>query len=230
MPTVFSVQELQAIPFFSSINENDAAVLLDRHLLVDVLPKQTLVMEADWGESLMVVISGLAKVRSFNTDGEESVLSLIGAGELLGELSVLDGDARSADVVTLSPVKLLKLQGNTFKRVLQDNISLALGIARLEASRLRDLNRRFGLQKSDATTRLLDTLAYIASKNGAEDNPLALMPPLSQGEIAILAGLARETASRTMSKLRSRGVVSEENGCMRLTSLQPLRKRGLIPS
>ena len=230
MPTVFSVQELQAIPFFSSINENDAAVLLDRHLLVDVLAKQTLVMEADWGESLMVVISGLAKVRSFNTDGEESVLSLIGAGELLGELSVLDGDARSADVVTLSPVKLLKLQGNTFKRVLQDNISLALGIARLEASRLRDLNRRFGLQKSDATTRLLDTLAYIASKNGAEDNPLALMPPLSQGEIAILAGLARETASRTMSKLRSRGVVSEENGCMRLTSLQPLRKRGLIPS
>ena len=230
MPTVFSVQELKAIPFFSSINENDAAVLLDRHLLVDVLAKQTLVMEADWGESLMVVISGLAKVRSYNTDGEESVLSLIGAGELLGELSVLDGDARSADVVTLSPVKLLKLQGYTFKRVLQDNISLALGIARLEASRLRDLNRRFGLQKSDATTRLLDTLAYIASKNGAEDNPLALMPPLSQGEIAILAGLARETASRTMSKLRSRGVVSEENGCMRLTSLQPLRKRGLIPS
>ena len=230
MPTAFSAQQLQAIPFFSSISEYDAAVLLDRHLLVDVLPKQTLVMEADWGESLMVVISGLAKVRSYNADGEESVLSLIGAGELLGELSVLDGDARSADVVTLSPVKLLKLQGNTFKRVLQDNISLALGIARLEASRLRDLNRRFGLQKSDATTRLLDTLAYIASKNGAEDNPLALMPPLSQGEIAILAGLARETASRTMSKLRSRGVVSEENGCMRLTSLQPLRKRGLIPS
>ena len=230
MPTAFSAQQLQAIPFFSSISEYDAAVLLDRHLLVDVSPKQTLVMEADWGESLMVVISGLAKVRSFNTDGEESVLSLIGAGELLGELSVLDGDARSADVVTLSPVKLLKLQGNMFKRVLQDNISLALGIARLEASRLRDLNRRFGLQKSDATTRLLDTLAYIANKSSAEDNPLALMPPLSQGEIAILAGLARETASRTMSKLRSRGLVSEENGCMRLTSLQPLRKRGLIPS
>ena len=106
MPTVFSVQELQAIPFFSSINENDAAVLLDRHLLVDVLAKQTLVMEADWGESLMVVISGLAKVRSYNTDGEESVLSLIGAGELLGELSVLDGDARSADVVTLSLIHI----------------------------------------------------------------------------------------------------------------------------
>ena len=109
-------------------------------------------------------------------------------------------------------------------------MSLALGIARLEASRLRDLNRRFGVQKSDATTRLLDALAYLARKSSAEDDPLALMPPLSQGEIAILAGLARETASRTMSKLRSRGVVSEENGCLQLTSLEPLQKRGLIAS
>jgi len=230
MPTAFSVSELQAIPFFSAIKEDDAAVLLDRHRLVEVMPGQTLVMEADWGENLMVVISGLAKVRSYNADGEESVLSLVGAGELLGELSVFDGDARSADVVTLAPVKLLKLQGSAFQRVLQANMSLALGIARLEASRLRDLNRRFGVQKSDATTRLLDALAYLARKSSAENDPLSLIPPLSQGEIAILAGLARETASRTMSKLRSRGVVSEENGCLQLTSLEPLQKRGLIAS
>ena len=63
MPTAFSVPELQAIPFFSAIEEDDAAVLLDRHRLVEVMPGQTLVMEADWGENLMVVISGLAKVR-----------------------------------------------------------------------------------------------------------------------------------------------------------------------
>jgi CRP-like cAMP-binding protein len=185
-------------------------------------------MEADWGENLMVVISGLAKVRSFNADGEESVLSLVGGGELLGEISVLDGDARSADVVTLSTVRLLKLQGRGFQAVLAKNVNLALGIARLEAARLRDLNRRFGIQKSDATTRLLDALAYLARKSSGVDDPLALMPPLSQGEIAILAGLARETASRTMSKLKTKGVVLEEEGCLRLSSLDPLRKRGLV--
>ena len=135
------------------------------------------------------MISGLDKVCSYNADGEESVLSLVGAGELLGELSVLDGDARSADVVTLAPVKLLKLQGSAFQRVLQGNISLALGIARLEASRLRDLNRRFGVQKSDATTRLMDALDYLARKSSAENDPLALMPPLSPGGNRDLGGV-----------------------------------------
>jgi len=75
---------------------------------------------------------------------------------------------------------------------------------------------------------LLDALAYLARKSSAADDPLALMPPLAQGEIAILAGLARETASRTMSKLRSRGIVLDEGGCLRLASLDPLRKRGLV--
>lgn len=228
MPDAFSPSDLRAIAFFGELSDDDLATLLDRHRLAEVMPGQTLVMEADWGENLMVVISGLAKVRSFNADGEESVLSLVGAGDLLGELSVLDGDARSADVVTLAPVRLLKLQGRGFQSVLARNLNLALGVARLEASRLRDLNRRFGVQKSDATTRLLDALAYLARKSSAADDPLALMPPLAQGEIAILAGLARETASRTMSKLKSRGIVLDEDGCLRLASLDPLRKRGLV--
>ncbi|MEN9861642.1 MAG: Crp/Fnr family transcriptional regulator [Vulcanococcus sp.] len=228
MPEAFSPDALRAIPFFADLTEPDLETLLDRHRLAEVVPGQTLVMEADWGENLMVVISGLAKVRSFNADGEESVLSLVGGGELLGEISVLDGDARSADVVTLSTVRLLKLQGRGFQAVLAKNVNLALGIARLEAARLRDLNRRFGIQKSDATTRLLDALAYLARKSSGVDDPLALMPPLSQGEIAILAGLARETASRTMSKLKTKGVVLEEEGCLRLSSLDPLRKRGLV--
>ena len=228
MAEAFAPSDLRAIAFFGELSDDDLATLLDRHRLAEVMPGQTLVMEADWGENLMVVISGLAKVRSFNADGEESVLSLVGAGDLLGELSVLDGDARSADVVTLSPVRLLKLQGRGFQSVLARNLNLALGLARLEASRLRDLNRRFGIQQSDATTRLLDALAYLARKSSAADDPLALMPPLAQGEIAILAGLARETASRTMSKLRSRGIVLDEGGCLRLASLDPLRKRGLV--
>jgi len=56
----------------------------------------------------------------------------------------------------------------------------------------------------------------------------APIPPLAQKEIALLAGLARETASRTLSKLRSSGVVSEANGGLQLSDLAPLRKRGLL--
>ena len=102
-------------------------------------------------------------------------------------------------------------------------------MARLEASRLRDLNQRFALQSADATTRLLDALAYLARKSSRDQNPQAEIPLLAQREIALLAGLARETASRTLSKLRHRGTVMETNGQFRIVDPQPLIKRGLLP-
>jgi len=228
MLELVSPSEILGFSFFSALTETDLEPLLDRHRLASIPAGQTLVMEADWGESLMVLIDGLAKVRSFSADGEEIVLSLVGRGDVLGDIALLDGQPRSADVVTLSSVKLLKLNGQAFLRQLQQSNCLALQMARLQAKRLRELNRRFSLQRSDATTRLLDALAYLACKSSGSDDPLAASLPLPQGEIAILAGLARETSSRTMSKLRQRGLVKDEDGSLRLTSLDPLRKRGLV--
>ena len=229
METTISIADLQGLPFFNGLSDEILERLLDRHRVSNVGNGQTLVMERDWDESLMVIINGLAKVRSFNADGEETVFALLGAGDLLGEIAILDGQSRSADVMTLSAVTLLKLQGRLFKQLLHAETSLALQLARLEAARLRDLNRRFWIQRSDSTTRVLHALSYLACKSSAKTSPLALIPPLPQGEIATLAGLARETASRVMSKLRTRGTVIEHEGGTRLASLEPLTKRGLWP-
>ncbi len=123
---------------------------------------------------------------------------------------------------------MLALRGR-LAALLGQQASFALALARLEASRLRDLNQRFALHSGDATTRLLDALAYLARKSSGGQDSQAEIPALAQREIALLAGLARETASRTLSKLRSRGTVTEENGRLRLADLQPLVKRGLLP-
>jgi CRP-like cAMP-binding protein len=229
MENPITTADLQILPFFNKINEEVLTSLLDRHRVSSLGNGQTLLMEGDWDESLIVILNGLVKVRTFNADGEETVFALLGAGDLLGEMSILDGQSRSADVMTLSPVTLLKLQGKGFRQQLHTETSLALQLARLEAARLRDLNRRFLIQRSDSTTRVLHTLSYLACKSSAKADPLAMIPPLPQGEIAILAGLARETASRVMSKLRAKGVVIEHEGSTRLASLDPLTKRGLWP-
>ena len=110
---------------------------------------------------------------------------------------------------------------------MQQQAGFALALAQLEAGRLRDLNQRFALQRSDATTRVLQALAYLASKATQTADPLETIPPLPQSEVAVLAGLARETFSRTLSKLKSRGDVLMHEGSLRLTSLQPLQKRGI---
>ena len=93
---------------------------------------------------------------------------------------------------------------------------------------MRDLNRRFALQSADATSRLLDALAYLARKSSHDQDPFARIPCLAQREIGLLAGLARETASRTLSKLRTRGTVVEEDGTLMIVDSQALIKRGLV--
>ncbi len=227
--STFSVTALAEMQMFESLEHDQLMQLLDRHRESSHQPDQVIVMEQDWGESVFLLRSGLAKVRTYTMDGDEVVMSLLGAGDVFGEMAALDGAVRSADVVALTPLCLVKLRAAPFAALLAKQASFALALARLEAARLRDLNRRFALQSADATSRLLDALAYLARKNaGSDADPLALIPPLAQRELALLAGLARETASRTLSKLRQRNIVAEEDGGLRLVDLQPLQKRGLL--
>ena len=226
----FTSEQLQVLPLFASLTREQCEQLLDRHLQSSHGPEQVFVMEQDWGESLFLLRSGMAKVRSITPDGDEVVLSVLGEGDVFGEMAALDGAARSADVVALTPVTLLKLRAAPFAALLQQDVGFALALARLEASRLRDLNQRFAIQSADATTRLLDALVYLARRSSPANDPQAVIPLLAQRELALLAGLARETASRTLSKLRSRGTVDQVEGGLRITDLQPLIRRGLLPA
>ena len=218
------------MPLFADLADDQRVLLLDRHRETSHLADQVIVMEQDWGESLFLIRDGVAKVRTYTVDGDEVVMSLLGEGDVFGEMSALDGAVRSADVVALTPLRLVKLRSAPFAALLRQQATLALALACLEASRLRDLNQRFALQSADATTRLLDALAYLARKSGPEAQPTAVIPPLAQKEIALIAGLARETASRTRSKLRTRGtVIVTDEGGLQLADLKPLVKRGLLP-
>ena len=227
---VLTPQQLRDCSLFADLSDAACERLLDRHRCGSHGAEQVFVMEQDWGESLFVLLSGMAKVRTYTADGEEVVMSLLGAGEVFGEMAALDGAPRSADVVALTPVRVAKLRAEPFSALLKQEPGLALALARLEAMRLRDLNQRFAIGASDATTRLLAALAYLARKSSPANAVQAVIPPLAQRELAVLAGLARETASRTLSKLRSRGTVVDEGDGLRLADLQPLIKRGLMPA
>ena len=220
--------QLRQMALFSQLEDADLDRLLDRHRGSISQPEQVIVMEQDWGESIFLLCSGLAKVRTYTSDGDEVVMSLLGRGDIFGEMVALDEAVRSADVVALTPLQLVKFRVAPFASLLKQNAQFAISLARLEASRLRDLNRRFALQSADATTRLLDSLAYIARKSSNDNSSETIIPALPQRELALLAGLARETASRTLSKLRRRGTIVEIDGNLKLVDLNPLRKRGLI--
>ena len=222
--------DLKSASLFSCLDIEQLEQLLSGHRETVLEVGQIVLSEQDWDDSIYFLRSGLAKVRTYSADGDEVIMCLLGPGDVFGEMAVVERAFRSADVVSLTPLHLVKLRSLPFKELLRLEPEFALALARLESSRLRDLNMRFVLQTADATTRLLDALSYLARKTNQYADPNATIPPLAQKEIALIAGLSRETTSRTLGKLRARStVVVTEEGGLKIADLQPLLKRGLLP-
>jgi CRP-like cAMP-binding protein len=229
MDTSFDSKELQAFPLFAGMEAPLLERLLHQHGILTIPAAHQLVFEGDWGDGLFLIRSGVAKVRHITLGGGEVVVALLGVGEMVGELAMLLGNnRRSADVVALTPMEVVKLRWSAVREDLERWPDFALTLAQLEARRLVALGQRFRLRGEDATTRVLGTLAELARSTSYAADPLSPIPDLTQTEIATIAGLARGTTSKVLSQLRGKAVLVDCPEGMRIVTLDPLRKRGLI--
>lgn len=228
MPPLLTAADLRGLPLFAQLTDAQADRLLTGQIGLDVAAEQVLLLQQDEGVGIAVIQTGLAKVRAYTPDGEEAVMAVLGPGDLMGEMAVLAAGVRNADVVALTPLKVVKLRAGAYRELLLNDGAISLALARLLAGRLTALNRRFLLRGGDATTRLLGVLLDLAHTCSGGKDPLALIPPLPQRELAAMAGLSRETTSRTFAQLRERGMVIGDPQGMRIADLQCLRKRGLL--
>ena len=228
-PTQTKAVDLAEITLFSLLSDQQRQRLLEQHRSVTFVPDQLLMLDQDESQGLILLRKGIAKVRRFNSDGEEAVLSLLGPGDVCGEMAVLNNGRRSADVVSITSCEAVFLRVGPFRELLHIEPRLSLALARLEARRLQDLNCRFTLRGADATTRLLATLCDLARRTHLGADSYSIIPPLPHRELASISGLARETTSRTLSKLRQRGIIEEvDGGGLRIVNREALQQRQLL--
>jgi len=123
---------LGACRLFAGVGSTDLAALADRAVEVDFPADRVIARQGEIGTGFFVVVDGLVRVVR---DGEE--LAVLGPGEFFGELSVLDGKPRIAQVVTVTDTRCLALATWDFEAALLANPSLALAILRGLAERLR---------------------------------------------------------------------------------------------
>jgi CRP-like cAMP-binding protein len=225
----FEPEELRSFPLFEGLEISRLESLLREHRILQLPAQHQLVFEGDWSDGLFLIRTGVVKVRRLSLPGEEVVIALMGAGEMFGELALLLGNGRrTADVVALTPLEVVKLRWTPVQEELDRSPGFSLALARLQASRLLALGRRFSLRGEDATTRVLATLLELAHCSGYQKDPHAPIPDLKQTEIATIAGLARGTTSRILTQLRSRGTIVDTPEGWRFANLEPLRRRGLV--
>jgi CRP-like cAMP-binding protein len=168
---------------------------------------QVILLENDWGSSVYFILDGWVKIRTYNLDGKEVTLNILGKGELFGEMAPLDEVPRSTDVITLVPTVIGSMPATDFVMLLNTQPQAGISLARLMARRLRQVNRRLRLRESDSLSRVTDILLFLADGQGQPGDRGIEIPNLPHRELSSLSGLARETVTRVLSKLEKKGLI-----------------------
>lgn len=163
-------------------------------------------------DSLFVIVSGSAKVLSRDEEGREVILTLLGAGECFGEMGLIDGSPRSADVITDEACELLMIAKRDFLAALADNFDLCLNIMRSLVLRLREANRKIeSLALMDVYGRVAKLLLdFSVDENGRR----VIRRKISKQDMAKMVGASREMVSRVMKDLEGSGYIRVEPGCI----------------
>jgi CRP/FNR family transcriptional regulator, cyclic AMP receptor protein len=176
---------------------------------------------------VIVVRSGRVKVSSYTEDGKEIVLAVREPGELLAELSAIDGEPRGATATALEPVEASLVDAADFRSFLETRPGVAFALLEMTAGKLRDADRKrveFGAY--DTTGRVARRLVEMAERFGEQTGSgVRITLPLSQQELAGWTGSSREAVSKSLHQLRSRGFIETARRGITVLDLDGLRRR-----
>jgi CRP-like cAMP-binding protein len=168
-----------------------------------------IVSQEEAGDALFVLASGKVKVVLYGETGREIILSILRVGDFFGEMSLLDRQPRSANVVAVEESELVTLDREAFQSHLHAHPSTALAILAEMSRRLRRADEVIGnLALLDVYARVARAIKELAQQQGQPvDGGLLIKERPTQQEIAGLIGTSRETVSRALNDFTRRGLM-----------------------
>ena len=203
---------LQSVPIFSDLSPSDLNKIAERMVLRAFTKGQMILLEDDLGQTFFVIAGGSVKITRLSDDGREVILAMLGEADFFGEMSLLDGAGRSANVVALEASEVLTLARNDFLEILQDYPKLSISLLEELTQRIRKSDQQIeSLSLSDVEQRIGITLIRLAEELGTIKRGSVKIKDLPyQQDIANMAGTSRETVSRTFKLLEEKGLVTRE--------------------
>ena len=216
---------VQSIPLFATL-EPEARALIARLIRVRrYSARQALFWEGEPGGALFVTLSGYLKAVTSGGEGKEVLLNVMGPGEVIGELSVLDGQPRSASVIALESCQLATIERAPLLEVMRASPNLAIGMVEVLAQRLRNMSKRCeNISSMDISSRLADVLLTLAEKHGQRSGRDVRIPVrLSQQDLGSMVGATRESVNKQLRHWTQGGVLKQEAGRVIITDFEALR-------
>ncbi|MEJ2582255.1 MAG: Crp/Fnr family transcriptional regulator [Acidobacteriota bacterium] len=162
----------------------------------------TIFHEGDDADSIFVVVNGRVKIVTTSTDGKEFILTVLGSGQVFGEMGLLETAPRSASVITVTDVELLVIKQDDFDHLLTSNPHISRKLMAILSRRLRRANSKMeSLAYMDVAGRLARYLLDMALDHGNRlGNGWVVVRRPTHSDIAHSIGTSRETVSRLINE------------------------------
>jgi len=206
---------------FQLLQPAELEAVLARATLRRVARGEIIRRRGDPGTGMVVIVSGRVRIGLVSEDGREVTLTVLGPGEVLGEMTLLDGSDCSADATAQEDCALLMIERTQFLRLLRSNSELCLQLMSILFQRLRRANGALeDMALLDLSTRLGRLLLRLSRDYGvAAPRGTRIEVRLSQKDLSSLAGASREKVNRQLRQWEQEGIIAKDNG--RLLILKP---------
>jgi CRP/FNR family cyclic AMP-dependent transcriptional regulator len=214
-------------PLFSALDAEGAAAL--RASLKDpaIAKAEVLFQEGEPGDRMYVILDGKVKLGQTSNDGRESLLGVLGPGEMFGELSLFDPGVRTSTATALTDAIVVGLGHEQLKPWLSGRPEVAASLLQALARRLRRTNEAMAdLVFSDVPGRVAKALMDLGEKFGTvTPEGLMVTHDMTQEELAQLVGASRETVNKALADFAQRGWIRLESRQVLILDVERLGRR-----
>ena len=217
------VEILKKVPLFRSLADEQLADLSPIFRRKSYPIGSFIITEGSSGDFLFLLNRGAAKVTRESEEGREVIFAFLREGDIFGELSILDGRDRSANVVALEDTEVYILERDEFLKVMEGYPAISVQLLQELARRIRASDRQIEyLALKDSESRVLLALGRLAGETGIAETHLFITEiklPMQQ-DLANMAGTSRETVSRVLKSLEQKGLITRSVGKVQLHDFQ----------
>ena len=205
-----------SLPLFARLDASDQGTLLSLAKTSTIKARHFVCRKGEPGDALYMVIAGKLKVTAESDDGRELILAILDTGETFGEISLLDGKPRSANVVAVHDSELLVILRRDFLTFLEQHPNVSIELLAILTQRLRGMDDMMGdIRFLDVRHRLAKMLHRLVLQHGrtVQGGGARIDLRLSQEDLGNLICATRESVNKHLKAWEDEGWLSvAQNG------------------
>jgi CRP/FNR family cyclic AMP-dependent transcriptional regulator len=217
---------LKYVPIFSEL-DNDTLEKISKLGIRKSFKKDSVVLfEHETGSALFVIVEGKVKVSRVSDDGKEVILTILGDSDFFGEMAILDGLSRSANVTAMEDSELFIIQRSEFLELLHVHPEVSVALLQELTQRLRAADMKIkSLSLKDAEGKVATVILQLADDVGKIKQGTVEIEKLPfQHDLANMAGTSRETISRTLHTFAKKGLVELDGSKLRIMNYEKFKE------